>query len=216
MNIPKPLCKGNTIGIVAPASNLRDYTIKEVKEKLESYGYNVKIGKSCNLKYRGYLAGEDEIRALDLENMFLDKEVDAIMCLRGGYGCSRILNLINYDIVKQNPKIFLGFSDITALHIVFNQKCNLATYHGLMANRCIEWDEFSYNSMINSLNFKDELCIKNSSDINIKSLYEVPASLYHSCIRLSNRWTGNVGDRYIKSYFFTAHKIQKPHPVQTS
>ena len=172
MNIPKPLCKGNTIGIVAPASNLRDYTIKEVKEKLESYGYNVKIGKSCNLKYRGYLAGEDEIRALDLENMFLDKEVDAIMCLRGGYGCSRILNLINYDIVKQNPKIFLGFSDITALHIVFNQNCNLATYHGLMANRCIEWDEFSYNSMINSLNFKDELCIKNSSYINIKSLYE--------------------------------------------
>ena len=100
MNIPKPLYKGDTIGIVAPASNLRDYTIKEVKEKLESYGYNVKIGKSCNLKYRGYLAGEDEIRALDLENMFLDKEVDAIMCLRGGYGCSRILNLINYDIVK--------------------------------------------------------------------------------------------------------------------
>ena len=171
MNVPKSLLKGDTIGIVAPASNLRNYTIKEVKEKLESYGYKVKIGKSCSLKYRGYLAGEDKIRALDLESMFLDKDVDAIMCLRGGYGCSRILNLINYDIIRNNPKIFLGFSDITALHIVFNQNCNLITYHGLMANRCIEWDEFSYKSMIEALNFKDELYIENSREVKMESLY---------------------------------------------
>lgn len=171
MNLPKSLKEGDTIGIIAPAGDLRGYTMQEIKESVESYGYKVKIGRSCYLSYRGYLAGQDEIRASDLENMFLDDRVDAVMCLRGGYGCSRILNMIDYDIISTHPKIFIGFSDITVLHIAFNQKCNLVTYHGIMANKASVWDEFSYNSLIEALNFKDELWINNPSNISIESLY---------------------------------------------
>lgn len=176
MNIPKNLKKGDTIGIIAPSGNLREYTINEIKLGIESYGYKVKIGKSCYLTYRGYLAGNDKIRATDLENMFLDTDVDAIMCLRGGYGATRILNLINYDIVKNNPKTFIGFSDITSLHIAFSQKCDLVTYHGIMANTVNKWDEFSYKSLIESINFKDELILKNPCKDSIKFLYKGKAS----------------------------------------
>lgn len=172
MNLPKNLKNGDTIAIVAPSGDLRGYTIDEIKYAVESYGYKVKIGQSCYMNYRGYLAGEDYIRAFDLETMFLDDEVDAIMCLRGGYGCTRILDIINYDIIKSHPKIFIGFSDITALHIVFNQKCNLITYHGIMANTSQEWDEFSYNSLIEGINFEKELYIKNPNNIPIRTLYE--------------------------------------------
>lgn len=171
MNLPKSLNEGDTIGIIAPAGNLRGYSIDKIKDIIESYGYKVKIGRSCYLNYRGYLAGEDEIRVSDLENMFLDDRVDAIMCLRGGYGCARILDLIDYEIIKLNPKIFIGFSDITALHIAFNQKCNLATYHGIMAYKASKWDDFSYKSLLEALNFRNELWITNPNDISIKTLY---------------------------------------------
>ena len=171
MILPKTLNLGDTIGIIAPAGDLRGSTIEEIKLAIESYGYKVKIGRSCNLRYRGYLAGNDEIRACDLENMFLDDRVDAIMCLRGGYGSTRILNMIDYEIVKTHPKIFIGFSDITALHIAFNQKCNLVTYHGIMANKSTTWDEFSYNSLIKALNFKKEMLVKNPENIEINTLY---------------------------------------------
>ncbi|MGL5693637.1 MAG: S66 peptidase family protein [Peptostreptococcaceae bacterium] len=171
MNLPKSLNQGDTIGIIAPAGNLRGYTLDEIKNTIESYGYKVKVGRSCYLNYRGYLAGEDEMRASDLENMFLDDRIDAIMCLRGGYGCARILDLIDYEIIRLHPKIFIGFSDITALHIAFNQKSDLATFHGIMAYKASEWDDFSYNSLLESLNFRNELWISNPDDVPIKTLY---------------------------------------------
>lgn len=167
----KSLKIGNTIGILAPAGPARS-NLEIIKKSIESYGYNVKIGESCYLSYKGYLAGPDKIRAKELENMFLDDEIDAIMCLRGGYGTTRILDLIDYEIIKSNPKIFIGFSDITALHIVFNQRCNLGTYHGLMAQSSPEWDDFSYISLINALNFKNKLKINNPQDKNIYTLKE--------------------------------------------
>lgn len=165
----KPLKIGDTIGIIAPAGPARG-NLKKIYKSIEYYGYNVKMGTSCHLSYNGYLAGPDEIRAKELESMFLDESVDAIMCLRGGYGATRILDLIDYDIIKNNPKIFIGFSDITALHIVFNQQCNLVTYHGPMAQSSPEWDEFSYDSLINTLNFEDRLEIKNPENKNLYTL----------------------------------------------
>lgn len=160
---------GDTIGIIAPAGPARG-NLQKMCRYIEKYGYKIKMGVSCYLSYKGYLAGPDEVRAKDLENMFLDDEVDAIMCLRGGYGTTRILNLIDYDIIKNNPKIFIGFSDITALHIAFNQRCNLVTYHGIMAQSAPDWDEFSYLSLLNAINFKDKLNIKNPKDKNIYTL----------------------------------------------
>ncbi|MGL4913947.1 MAG: S66 peptidase family protein [Romboutsia sp.] len=171
MNIPKTLKVGDTIGLIAPSGPLRKGNIEQVKNAIQSYGYNVKIGESCYLKYKGYLAGDDDTRASDIEKMFLDKSVDAIMCLRGGYGTSRLLDKIDYNIIFQNPKIFIGFSDITGLHIVFNQICNLSTYHGIMAYTAPKWDDFTYASLLNALNFEDELVIENPMKEKIYTIY---------------------------------------------
>ncbi|GAA3661616.1 S66 peptidase family protein [Asaccharospora irregularis] len=176
MKTIKKLKVGDTIGIIAPAGPLKVGNLEEIKSCIESYGYNVKMGKSCYLKYRGYLAGEDEYRAKDIENMFLDKEVDIIMCLRGGYGTTRILDIINYKVIKENPKVFIGFSDITGLHLAFNQKCNLVTYHGIMAASSPRWDEFTYKSLLDVLSFEERLSIENPKDEELYTLREGSAS----------------------------------------
>ncbi|CEH35201.1 S66 peptidase family protein [Romboutsia lituseburensis] len=172
MNIPKPLKVGDTIGLIAPSGPLRKGNIEQIKSAIESYGYNVKIGESCYLQHKGYLAGDDETRAKDVEKMFLDNSIDAIMCLRGGYGTSRILDKIDYKVVHQNPKVFIGFSDITGLHIVFNQICNLSTYHGIMAYTAPKWDDFTYASFINAINFDQELTIHNPTKEKIYTIFE--------------------------------------------
>ena len=102
--------------------------------------------------------------------MFEDKNIDAILCLKGGYGTPRILDKINYDIIKNNPKIFIGYSDITALHIAFNQICNLVTFHGIMAATVSNWDEFTYNSFMDILDMKENLELKNPEDEELYTL----------------------------------------------
>lgn len=171
MNTPKKLNIGDTIGIIAPSGPLTKGNIEQIKSAIEEYGYEVKVGDSCYLTHKGYLAGDDETRAKDIEKIFLDKNIDAIICLRGGYGASRLLDKINYKIISENPKIFIGFSDITALHIVFNQRCNLSTYHGIMAYTAPKWDEFTYISLLNALNFEEELIIKNPTKEKIHTIY---------------------------------------------
>lgn len=171
MKYPRHLEKGNTIGLIAPAGPLRNIKVEEIKYELNKLGYKVKIGKSCYLSYKGYLSGKDEDRALDLERMFLDKDVDAIICVRGGYGCARILDLIDFNIIRDHPKIFIGFSDVTALHIAINQLSNLSTYHGIMAASIKKWDDFTYDSLINALNFDKELIIQNPKDEKLICLY---------------------------------------------
>ena len=152
MIYPKGIKKGDTIGIVAPSGPFRATTLGEIENALNDLGYNVKFGESCYGSYKGYLSSEDDIRAKDIEDMFLDKTVDGIFCLRGGYGTPRILDLIDYNIIKNNPKFFVGFSDITGLHIAFNKYADLVTFHGVMAGTSPKWDEFTYNSLINALN----------------------------------------------------------------
>lgn len=170
MIYPKTLNKGDTIGILAPSSPLKKYSLETIKKTLNNYGYKVIFGESCHKSYKGYLSGDDNIRVDDINNMFLDKSIDAIFCLRGGYGTPRILDMIDYSIVKNNPKIFVGFSDITALHIAFNQKSDLVTFHGPMSGNSIEWDEFTYKSLIDTLNKKENLNIKNPSNEKIKTV----------------------------------------------
>lgn len=165
-----------TLGIVAPSSPFKKYSLEEIENALKNLGYRVKFGKSCYGSYKGYLSNEDAIRAKDIEDMFLDDEVDAIFCIRGGYGTPRILNLINYEIIKNNPKPFIGFSDITALHTAFNQKCNLVTFHGIMAGTSPDWDEFSYKSLLEALSLKEELVIKNPCDLPMNTLVGGKAS----------------------------------------
>ena len=129
---PKKLKKGDVIGIISPASKPKDETrIDKGIKYLESLGYRVKEGKSVRKCY-GYLAGTDEERINDLNDMFSDKHVKAIICTRGGYGTPRLLSKINYNLIKKNPKILVGYSDITALQLAIFKKTGLVTFSGPM------------------------------------------------------------------------------------
>ena len=132
--IPPRLALGDTIGLVAPASSTeRPERIDEVIAHLKAQGFAVK--PSANLRRRtGYLAGTDAERAADFNAAFADPKVKAVFALRGGYGSCRILSLLDYDLIRANPKPFIGYSDITALHHAILVKSGLVTYHGPNAN----------------------------------------------------------------------------------
>ena len=98
---------------------------------MESLGYRVEVGENVGKKH-GYLAGSDEERLLDFHNMFGNKNIKAIFCVRGGYGSGRLLDKINYSLIKKNPKIFVGYSDITALQLALYKKSGLITFAGPM------------------------------------------------------------------------------------
>ena len=135
MNIikPMPLQEGATIGIISPASPQRDSTrLERGIAYFESKGYTIKLGANALHSTAGYLAGSDEERISDIESMFADDSIDAIFCARGGYGTTRILSRLNYEIIKANPKIFLGFSDTTALQSAMFTKAGLITFSGAM------------------------------------------------------------------------------------
>ena len=129
---PGILKKGDKIGVVSPASRPSDDTqyFKGV-QYLEKLGYIVISGKNV-LNQRGYLAGEDITRINDLNLMFADPDIKAVFCSRGGYGVPRILDQINYEAIKKNPKIFVGYSDVTALNLAIWAKTGLVTFSGPM------------------------------------------------------------------------------------
>lgn len=130
----KALVAGDTIGIIAPASPAKNHqSMTLVQNRVEALGFDVVMAPSCFETYGDYLAGTAEDRARDLNVMFRDPEIDAIMCLRGGYGTPQILDLLDYPAIQENPKLFIGYSDITALHVALGQKAGLATLHGPMA-----------------------------------------------------------------------------------
>ena len=131
--IARRLKKGDTIGLISPSGPENPDKIKKSIEFLKSLGFNIKEGKHIYDKL-GYLAGKDQDRADDFINMFLDKDVNMILCVRGGYGTMRILPLIDFNIIKQNPKIFAGFSDITTFLNNIAIKSNLITFHSPMCN----------------------------------------------------------------------------------
>ncbi|MCX8056798.1 MAG: LD-carboxypeptidase [Ignavibacteria bacterium] len=135
MKIIKPphLKKGDLIGLISPASTPDNLErINEGVKYFERLGYRVIVGKNVG-RYRGYLAGTDEERLEDLHSMFSNKEVKAIFCVRGGYGSIRLLDKIDYNLIKRNPKIFVGYSDITSLQLAIFHKTGLVSFSGPMA-----------------------------------------------------------------------------------
>lgn len=169
---PKALKFGNTIGIISPSSPTAEENIQKAYDTLVEMGFKVKMGKSPYERY-GYLSGTDDIRAEDINNMFRDTEVDGIICMRGGYGTPRILELIDYEIIRNNPKVFVGYSDITALHIAFNQIANLVTYHGpMISSDMIDgFSDISKESLLNTImgfvGQGDRSCVPNISSEEI-------------------------------------------------
>ena len=125
---PKALAPGDTIEIVAPAKYLDKERVTLATKRLEEMGFKVRLPKNLFRK-QGFLGGSDEERATELMAAFADPEVAAIMPGTGGYGTTRILDKLDYDAIRKNPKILVGFSDITGLHIAINQQTGLVTFH---------------------------------------------------------------------------------------
>jgi len=131
---PPRLKYGDTIAIIAPASAPPDLkVIDRSVEVVERLGFKHKLSAHVR-KRRGFLAGTDRERASDLIKAFTDPEVNAVLCVRGGYGSARLLPLLDFEIIRANAKIFIGYSDITSLHCAFLRKANLVSFHGPMLN----------------------------------------------------------------------------------
>jgi len=127
---PRRLRKGDTVGLIAPASNMNeDESIRIAADIVESLGFKSRLGEHI-FKRNEYLAGTDQQRAYDVNGMFADDDVDAIFCVRGGYGSSRILPYLDYDLIARNPKILLGYSDITSILTAIHSKTGLVGFHG--------------------------------------------------------------------------------------
>jgi muramoyltetrapeptide carboxypeptidase len=126
----KPLPDGGTIGVAAPASpyESRSDVLRSV-EWWESQGYRVKLAEHV-LARDDFVAGDARDRAADLSVLFADPEVDVVQCLQGGYGSAQVIPHIDFDAIAANPKPFVGFSDITALHVAIRQRTGLATFYG--------------------------------------------------------------------------------------
>ncbi|QHZ49056.1 LD-carboxypeptidase [Bacillus sp. NSP9.1] len=137
---PQRLKKGDMVGVIAPASPPDPEKLDAAVAFLQELGLRVKLGRAAAKKH-GYLAGRDEERLSDFHDMFLDPAVKAVICACGGYGTARIAGNIDYQILKNNPKIFWGYSDITFLHTAIRQQTGLVTFHGPMLSSDIGRDD---------------------------------------------------------------------------
>lgn len=144
MKIPKPLFPGARVALLAPASAVPEAKLQPALDYVRSLGLEPVIYPSCYFANRdGYMAATDAQRAADLNNAFSDDTIHGIWCIRGGYGCHRILPLLDTDLICANPKWFGGYSDVTALHTYFNQVCGFETYHCPMPSTEPNPDDFT-------------------------------------------------------------------------
>jgi muramoyltetrapeptide carboxypeptidase len=126
---PNPLKKGDTIGLVAPATFLAQEQIKRIEIALKEEGYGLKVAENVGQVY-GYCAGRDQERAKAFMEMWLDPEVDVIWCGRGGFGSGKLLPYLDFHKIREHPKMLIGMSDVTALHIAVGQEAFLVSYLG--------------------------------------------------------------------------------------
>jgi len=155
---PKRLQKGDRIGLISPASKLprrREYG--EIIHQIKSMGFKVKVGRNAKKQYGGF-AGTDKQRAEDLNAMFADDSVDAILPFRGGWGSNRILDLVDFDIIRNNPKILVGFSDITSLLLAIYAKTGLVTFHGPVGKS--DWTNYTIQHFKQALTTEDLYSLK--------------------------------------------------------
>lgn len=146
---PDALKKGDTIAVIAPGSTPKLKYLKLATKRLKLSGFNVYIHPQCFLR-KGYLAGDDKTRAEALMEVFADDRFKAVFCARGGYGCFRLLKLLDFDLIKSNPKIFVGYSDITVLLLAFSNG-GFVTFHGPMPTVDFTYRNYKF-SLKNLLN----------------------------------------------------------------
>jgi muramoyltetrapeptide carboxypeptidase len=131
--LPRALRSGDTVGLITPATYVSDPDKLALADRtLKYFGLRVKLGKQVG-KRSGYFGSPAEERLDDLHSMFRDMDVQAVFAIRGGYGSEHLLDRVDYDLIRRNPKVFLGYSDITALHLAINKYSKLVTFHGPIA-----------------------------------------------------------------------------------
>jgi muramoyltetrapeptide carboxypeptidase len=129
---PRALRPGDTVGLITPSYYVSDPdSLATAARTMDFFGLKFKLGENVR-KRAGYLGGSAAERLDDLHAMFRDPGIAAIFCIRGGYGAGQLLDRVDYDLIRRNPKIFLGYSDITALHLAIQKKAGLVTFHGPM------------------------------------------------------------------------------------
>lgn len=174
---PKHLSKDDKVAVIAPSSATNSNSVELAKMKIKALGLNPVMYKTCFSKY-GHLSADDETRAKDVNDAFNDSSIKGIICLRGGYGTPRILNLLDYEMIKNNPKVFVGFSDITALHIAFNKICGMSTFHGPMATSNyanviddqIVFEKYTHDSLVKNIFSNKPIGLyKNPQDEKLKT-----------------------------------------------
>lgn len=178
MIYPKKLQKGDTIGIICPSSPITEERQAQCVKAIEDLGYKVKPADNLTSNHGGYMAGTGEERGQWINRMFADPEVDAIFCVRGGDGGSRCMEYIDLDVVRENPKIFVGYSDITSMHMYFNQKADLVTFHGPMVSSNIvdNFDDETKKALFDALNGDVKYEFVNPAGIPIQVLKPGKAS----------------------------------------
>ena len=165
MNIIKPerLKIGDTIGILATAGAVEEKNnVLRAKKFFETKGYKVVLSRNVFARYR-YLAGKDEEKIEEFHRFFENKNINAIICMRGGYGAIRLVEKIDYDLIRNNPKIFCGYSDISALSAMIYKRAGLITYSGPLAQSDFGLEkpsEFTLNSFFDAVTSEKELCFE--------------------------------------------------------
>jgi len=156
---PTALKPGANIGVISPSYWITEDVLKNTAEIFTSRNFHLTFGKSIKAK-EGPFAGPPELRAEDLNNMFADPNIDAIFCARGGYGANRVLPLLNYDLIKENPKIFIGYSDDTAYLTSITQKTEIITFHGpMLVSYKHGFIEYNFDQMMKVLTSTENIVI---------------------------------------------------------
>jgi|TARA_B110001454_G_scaffold77181_1_gene74760 muramoyltetrapeptide carboxypeptidase len=181
---PKSLKRGHRIGVVSPSYWLEKKSLGNAVTCFQKKGYEVQLGDSVYLK-DGPFAGTPQQRANDINQMFSDPNVDAIFCARGGYGANRVLPLLDYDLIQSKPKIFMGYSDVTAFLTSITQKTGLVTFHGPMLstfkNKLVP---YNLDTLVNVLSGKE--------DIRIVEPNELKSTILKSGKAIGPLWGGNM------------------------
>ena len=154
---PRPLAPGDTIGLVSPSGPTRPdggghtpENVVRTRQRLHDVGFRTVVAPHA-FEARGYLAGTDADRAADLQAMLEDPAVQGVLCIRGGYGAHRLLDRLDYTAIARHPKVFIGYSDITALHLAFHTQCRFVTFHGPMTSAIAQSDPHDYLELLRAV-----------------------------------------------------------------
>lgn len=154
---PRPLASGDTIGLVSPSGPSRmggtgatPEAVEQARRRLHEVGFRTVVAPHA-FDARGYLAGADADRAADLQAMLEDPAVHGVLCIRGGYGAHRLLARLDYRAIGRQPKVFIGYSDITALHLALYTQCSVVTFHGPMVSAIAQADPHDYLEMLRAV-----------------------------------------------------------------